>query len=99
MDHWNYRIVVDAQENFGIRLVGYDQEGKIVAITRALAGVARETRDDMLEDLDRYTQASFDQPLHWEDDGIAEGIRNEEIEVITKTASVKDTIEWSDGKE
>jgi hypothetical protein len=97
MDHWNYRIVLDQQDHFGIRLVAYDQDNNILGVGKSLAGVTRDTRDEMLEDLDRLTQASFDSMLDWNND-LAEGIDDGTIDVYSNTKPIKDQLEWSDGK-
>jgi len=101
MAHWNFRIVNNEEtETWTTRFFAYDDNGEIAAISKTVASPRGDSRDALLEDLDRLTQATFDQPLLWHRD-LADGLANEEImELPNYRQFIHDSkLEWSDGKE
>jgi NADPH-dependent 2,4-dienoyl-CoA reductase/sulfur reductase-like enzyme len=103
MKYWNYRIVNHEDEERGlaewtVRVVVYDEHNEVVAISKAAVGALRDSRDGVLEEVDRITQATFDQPLLWERD-LLDGIEGGSIEVVNNTRTHREKLPWSDGKD
>jgi hypothetical protein len=101
MSYWNYRIIYNEEmEVWSTRFFAYDDEGTIVAIGKTTASPRGETRDQFLEDLDRLTQASFNQPLQWHRD-LNEDINEGNIVTVPNYRMFirEHKLEWSDGKQ
>lgn len=71
MSHWNYRVVVveDAEfgvESYSIHEIYYDDDGVINGWSKSPIAAGGETKLELLDDLARMSAAAAGRPLIWD---------------------------------
>lgn len=85
---WNYRVVYDSDEEWFVYRLVYDKNSQPMAITDEPATPEAhedETKQGLLDDMQRYMNASFLPHLGWWDDNIGHLLDTGEMEYFNST--------------
>ena len=86
--YWNYRVVFDADEDWFVYRLVYGKDGGMLAISDEPATPEAhedDTKQGLLDDMQRYLNASFLPHLSWFDDHIGHRLDNGELEYFGAT--------------